>query len=452
MSLFVLVNIFAFSIIIFSFLDLNLAVAIYVAYQILVPGMMVNFAGISFSYNVINLLLLMMFLLHFCKKEERKLNFEVISPFLFLFIALLALTLVQWETPWEWQFNYWRGSFMQVCILSFIIWNRGIQEPKMLNYICWALFISFIISGIYGIYLMQLDGENQYASEMSEYFGIRDAVDFYSKSNDPRLGFSNAEKIQSTMAHPMTWALCLCFFFVLILTLIQKFNNIFYWLFLAFISFSILISGVRTAIAAMVIGVFYYLIRLKNFKLIALALGVIFCTTIIIVLNKDLSNIFTSFIDVSGRKSNVSGSSISMRLDQFNGALKEMEGHELFGKGYEWTSYYMEKIGDHPVLLDFESLIFVILCNSGIAGIFIWMTFFTSLFRTHRRLLYKRHSIYLLDTIVIVYLSYSIGTGEYGYLVFFSIFYSLLFTILYVQQNSPYSISLLQRKENSNLI
>lgn len=435
MTLIILVNIFAISIIVLSFFDLSLSIACYVAYLILVPGMQVPVAGISFSYNIVNSILLLSFLLHFYKDEGRRLSFVAVSPFLLLFFLLLFLSLFQEAVPWRWQFNYWRGAFMQVCILSFIIWNRGITQPRSLVYIRWALFISILISGIYGIYLMQLGGENPYTSQLSDYFGSRDAADFYSSSNDPRLGLSSAGKIQSTMDHPMTWALILCFSFLLEFVLMQKHRNSIYWIFIALISFNILISGVRTAIAAIIVGLFYYLIKLKSSKLIMVAAIIVFCISIAVVTSKDLTNIFTSFIDVSGNKSNISGSSIAMRLDQFNGALHEMKGNEMVGKGYEWTSYYMEKYGDHPVLLSFESLIFIVLCNSGILGLLIWTTFFILLFRTHRKLLLGNHDIYSLDTMIIIYLSYTMGTGEYDYLKFFAIFYTYMLAVLYVTQS-----------------
>ena len=78
--------------------------------------------------------------------------------------------------------------------------------------------------------------------------------------------------------------------------------------------------------------------------------------------NDDLSDIFVSFVDFSGTKSRMGGSSIPMRLKQFQGAIDEVIDHELvIGKGYGWTSYFKSKYGNHPIMRAFESFIFIVL-------------------------------------------------------------------------------------------
>ena len=121
-----------------------------------------------------------------------------------------------------------------------------------------------------------------------------------------------------------------------------------------------------------------------------------------------------------------------MRLDQLQGSLKEIKDHPMVGKGYNWNGFYRLKYGDHPVILAFESLIFIVLCNSGYLGAAIWIIFFLLLLRVHRRSLRKKENIFLVDALVIVYGAYAIGTGEYGYLSFFALYH--VFLILYLQK------------------
>jgi hypothetical protein len=313
--------------------------------------------------------------------------------------------------------------------MPLIIWNIFQNNAKILVYIKRSLIISFAIAGIYGLYLMHLNGMNPYTSFLAKTFSVTDAANIYS-SLGSRISFSNAGKIQSTMGHPMTWALYLCFIIVVFVLYAFREKSKAYLLILGLSVFNLLISGVRTGIAALIIGFIYFIIRNRQIKIVLSGIALVSLSYFVINSNKDLSNLFKSFTDVSGTKSNVEGSSILMRLVQLQGAISEISGSEMVGKGYGWNDYYISKYGDHPILLAFESLIFVVLCNSGIIGMFIWIIFFISLFKLHRNYLKNRQDIFLMDTFLIIYIAYSIGTGEYGYIQIFSVYYVFLIASL----------------------
>jgi hypothetical protein len=425
-----IIIVFAISIIVLSFVDLKLSVAFYISYLILVPNLQFQFAGVSISYNLVNMILLGVFLYQFLFKKKINLNYEIIIPFLFLYFSLLFLSIFTWGMPWSIQFNYWRFSFMQTCILPLIIWNISTTDQKSLIYIKWSLIISISIAGIYGLFLMKMEGLNPYSSIVSTYSGVEDAAETFANINEARLNFSNAGKIQSTMNHPMTWTLTLCFLTIVFTTMYLKTKRLILWVLIGLIGFNILISGVRTGIAALAIGFLYFLIQHRKIKLIVYTLLFLAVSAIIIQSNDDLSNLFKSFYDISGQKSEVHGSSISMRIEQFQGVLNEINGHEWTGRGYGWNGYYISLNGDHPVLLAFESLLFIVPCNSGIIGSFLWILFFIFLFRSHRKILNKKDDVFLMDSFVIVYVAYATGTGEYGYLSFFAIYYTFLVSYL----------------------
>lgn len=424
-----IIYIFAISIVVLAFIDLKLSIAVYIAYLILVPYLQFKIAGFPLSYNLINTLLLAVLLYQSLIKKSFNLNFQAITPFLLLYFSLLFISLLTWGMPWNIQFNFWRASFMQSCILSLIIWNLARSDVMTLIYLKRAFIISMTIAAIYGLFLMQMKGLNPYTSFISDYFGIKDSAEKFSQI-ETRLDFSTAAKIQATMIHPMTWTLMLCFSIIIFSAMYLKTKNKILWILIGLIGFNILISGVRTGIAAIVIGFMYYLIRYRKFKLIFVTIIFLFLVISIINTNENMKNIFTSFIDIKGTKSNVNGSSITMRLDQLNGSIEEIIGHELAGKGYGWNGYYMSLHGYHPVILAFESLLFVVLCNSGYIGLLSWIFFFLLLYRLHRKLLYEKTDILLMDTFVITFAAYSIGTGDYGYMSFFAIFHSFLFSYL----------------------
>jgi hypothetical protein len=339
------------------------------------------------------------------------------------------------DMPWNMQFDIWRASFMRTCIVSFIVWNIGLSDEKSLIYFKWAFIISMVIAGIYGLFLMRMNGLNPYTTLVTNYFGIEDAAENYSK-RESRLDFSTASKIQATMIHPMTWTLILCFTLIIFVVMYLKTKNRKLWLLIGLFAFNILISGVRTGIATLTIGIVYFLIRFRKFKLIFSILILLSLLTLIIQSNDSLSNVFASFIDVSGKKSDVQGSSIMMRLEQLQGSFDEIKGHELTGKGYGWTGYYISLNGKHPVILAFESLVFMVLCNSGYIGALVWIIFFILLYHLNRKLLHEKNDIYLMDVFIITYAAYATGTGDYGYISFFAIFYSFLLAYLMNIQRS----------------
>jgi len=419
------VVIFAFLIVVLSLIDLRLSIAFYISYLILVPYMQFKIAGFSLSFNLVNTLLLAVFIFQSQVNKRFKLNFQFISPFLFLYFSLLFLSLFTRIMPWSIQFNSWRASFMQTCFVSFTVWNLTIADRKFLVFFKWALIISLTISGIYGLFLMKMEGLNPYISILTDYFGKEDFSILYSEL-EIRLDFLTASKIQSTMGHPMTWCLMLCISIIMISAIYIETKNKALWIFIGLIAFNILISGVRTGIAALTIGFIYFLIRHRNFKLLLVSIIALILVAFIIQSNENLTNLFASFTDISGNKSVVSGSSITMRFEQLQGTINEIRGNELVGKGYGWTDYYFSLNGNHPVILAFESLLFMVLCNSGYLGLLVWILFFILLYQLNRKILTLKTNIYLMDTFIIVYALYSTITGEYGYMPFFAIFYSFL--------------------------
>lgn len=430
---FILYGIYIFLLTIFYnlFFNFRLSIALYISYLILVPYIDFRIGGLTLSYNIVEIIILFVFFFHFKKLKRAKLNFELIIPFLILFGALLFISLFTTEVPFNVQINSWRMVFLKTCIMTFIIWNTSLHDPKLLNYIKWSLIISVTIAGLYAILLTQLHGVNVYTSFLANYLQKNDVADVYANAVESRLSFSTAGKIQATMIHPMTWTFLLCLSFVIFLNHYLEKKNKIYLLLLSFIVFSILISGVRTGIGAVVIGYIYFLLRYRKLKIIFSSLLILMLLSVVVQSNKNLSNIFSSFVDVKGKNSEMNGSSIGLRLTQLDGALKEIENSPLVGKGFSWNGYYQMTRGDHPVLLAFESLIFIVLCNSGFIGLVIWILFFLYLLHLHRKLLRAKKDIYMLDFLVIIYLSYAIGTGEYGYLAIFGMFYAYLFAQFY---------------------
>lgn len=127
----------------------------------------------------------------------------------------------------------------------------------------------------------------------------------------------------------------------------------------------------------------------------------------------------------SRSSSEVGGSSIEMRLEQLDAAFDEVRNCMVFGKGYGYNSYYWTIHGTHPRLYSFESLIFVILCNYGLVGFLIWGIMFYKIFRFSKQMREKSLGLFII-LLLTYYVSFTCITGEYGYMKYFLLFYSLL--------------------------
>ena len=99
-------------------------------------------------------------------------------------------------------------------------------------------------------------------------------------------------------------------------------------------------------------------------------------------------------------------------------------------------------------MLFFESLIFVILCDSGIIGIILWIIMSIMILR------YNKRSVstitILLNTLFIFYIAYACITGEYGYMQYFILFYILMLgEDLYMEEEKNLDIENDEYIENS---
>jgi hypothetical protein len=433
------IYVFVAMILITAFINIKLSVSLYVSYLILVPYLNIPIGSFSVGYNFVNAVILLGFLYHQKTRKKRTLNFKFTLPFLFLFISQLFLGFFG-DLPFSIQLNMWRVNFMSIIFLSFVIWNLGIADKDFNKYMIISLIISFSIAGIYALFLTRLEGINPYTTFLSLYFGKEDFAERFATNPDRLVTtISNAPRIQSTAGHAMNWTVYTCLFIVFLFVLYiksdKKKSRLYLLLMILLYLLILFLAGVRTGIAALVIAFVYFMLVNRKFKYIAIG-GIIFITGINLILsNAELTNYFSTFFDITETKSNITGSSISMRLDQLQGAFVEIHRNPLTGHGYNWTVNYIgENLKTHPVLLAFESLVFTVLCNSGYLGMVVWIVFFTLLVRLNRQVLSSRADRMLINTLIVLYVAYSIGTGEYNYQQYFSIFYSFLLSYLYQLQ------------------
>ena len=149
--------------------------------------------------------------------------------------------------------------------------------------------------------------------------------------------------------------------------------------------------------------------------------------------NDVLSDYIQSIFDLKGSNELANGSNFSMRTNQLLAAFREMERNPIIGNGYSWHCYYLQTFGDHPELLAFESLVFTILCNSGILGVVVWGGYLFFLCFLPFYYLERKEDIYTIVSYVFYYIAFACVTGDFsGY--FFLWFYIIMFCLSYKEK------------------
>lgn len=431
-------------IVIMLFYRFRIGVASYLAYIFLVPYMKIDIGGILLQWNLINIIVLIAFFVHQKKLEikRNKYDWRPLLPFVIYFGFSLLLMPFQQDVPFSYAIDSWRVQVMKYMILPFVIWNDILIDKESLRLYRKITIGCIITAALYGLFLTTMPGVNPYMMVISAvngeefnlayaagYSGNREYEAFEEGDN---IKFSNDiilnderlfGRISSVFAHPMVFGLFLGFG---LLFLYRNKEHISKKL-LYFISLVILVDvidcGVRTVIVAMFVVILFLLIKLRKFKYVFIF---VITGTILwgIIANSPwLSNYLGSIIDESS--SNVGGSSLELRISQLNGCFHEIQDTLLAGKGFGWTGYFLSQNEEHPTMLYFESLILVILCNSGIIGVFLWIYMSAKIISFND--LNDRSTAAYLNSLLFFYLTYSCITGEYSYMQYFLLFYVLMF-------------------------
>ena len=404
------------------FVKLRIGLVLYLVYFFLVPYFNINFLGISLSWNFANILLLIAFVIDYYKHHGKvRLDLRPFYPFIFFYVMMLIMMPFQEFVPTDIALNSWRANMMTNLVLPIVMWNVSRYDPKIIRYSRNCMIIVIIVIVIYGIFLLTLNGLNPYVYFMAQ---INNA-----ELREAQFGEQMARliiKISSVFTHPMIFGLFLGLAMVYLYSLKDKIKPLFVYLLMFFIVVCIFLCGIRTPIGAMFLTVFFYLLMLRRIKPMIYVAVIGFIGYIIIENIPELSATIDSIFIKDSRQTNVEGSSIDMRMEQLNGCFREIQDCLIFGKGYEWCGYYMSIHDLHPVLLAFESLIFVVLCNSGIVGLCVWFITFVWLFRGVYRMNKNVNVTLFVITLAVYYIAYSAITGEYGYMKYFIIFYTLL--------------------------
>lgn len=407
-------------VLVLSFWNLKWGVVLFLMYMVLVPYMKLQFGGFELGQNLFNFAFLTSYFIY-ANKHMVRTDWRPLMPFVVYFIATLCVIPLQSHVPFGIMFNSWRVDIMSTLFLPFVMWNVAKAEPSSVKLFRNAMFVAIAIAVGYGLYLTTAGGVNPYIMLLINLMDVtQDMESYYEAEGEGRL----FGRISSVFVHPMGYAFFLGLSFIYVFQSRQYIKKIIIALLLIAIGASAITCGVRSVLGGLVIAVAYYFLMSKNYKMMIGVIAVALVVYAIADSIPELSKYIGSMADINNKKGDVSGSSVEMRLNQLEGAIKEGSKNPLFGLGYGWTGYYQSLKGYHPVCIAFESLIYVIICNSGIFGFFLWAYMVVKYLKINRRM--KLNENVLFDCLMVYYLSYSCITGEYGYMKLFLIFYVLM--------------------------
>lgn len=405
-------------IILMFFVKLRTGICLYVAYMILVPYMNINL-GINLQWNMVNTLLLVAFFFSCYKGKKAPISFKPFWPFLFLYVAQLMEMPFQHDVPFDYSFNSFRLNLMSYMILPFVIWNHAATDPELSGQLRKTVLICICIAFGYGLFLTTTDGQNPYQMLIMAANGEEWNAG-YAKVGEGRM----FGRISSVFGHPMTYGLFLGMALVYVYSVRECLNKYVGVVLILGIIAAIFLCGIRSPIGALFATVLVFLLLNHKVKLM-IQVAIVGCLGYAIISSvPDLNSYVESIF--SDDKSEVAGSSIEMRMEQFEGCLAEIRNNPIFGKGYDWVGYYKTNFGDHPVMLAFESLSYVVLCNSGFLGVVIWVVFLIRLYQSMKRNVKNKETLIMVLVLMAYYLAYSMITGEYGYMKYFMLFYTFI--------------------------
>lgn len=419
-----LIQLFPLLILFLSFYKIEYSILLFICYNVLVPLDGFTLGSIHLGNNFLFLILFISFAFRYKLSK-----LDLFSPFFFLYFTLFIFIFFEHRMSIGEQLNRYRQELMSVFILPIIIYISYLKGGLKLSSLKKAILLSAIISSVYAFLLSFLPyGLNPYLIYLEQNTEFVYMINY---SNDINRGIA---RIFSTMANPQSWALYLGF--ILYFTLFFIKNKALKIFLIILIGYNILFCGVRTVIVAVTLPLFYYALKTLKVKyFIYIFLGII-AVGWLTSINDGLHDYFLSFIN--DKRSSTAGSDMEMRLYQLEGVCDEIKQNPLFGNGFRWTAYYNENFGNHPKAFTFESLFFVILSCWGYAGIIIWGVFILFLIRKIQS--FPENMRLPLNILLIYYIIFSMVTGEYLYIVRFTLYYTIFY------------IFLLHKKKNAHVI
>ncbi|GAE86262.1 hypothetical protein GGR06_004061 [Bacteroides reticulotermitis] len=426
---------FFIAIIIFSFTKPKIAAALFTAYFLLVPIIKLQLGNISIGEKFLYLILILCFLIKY-RNKFKYVNYTPFKPFIFLFIMNFILIFIQDFMIFRASMERFFTTILSSLLYPMVLYSILIIEKDAIKILLGVLVSCFIIIVGYGLFLTTMPGVNPYLMLSLPSFGMEFneayALGYSALDTTTHMGTIDGRlfgRISSVFMHTMQYGLVLGLFFVLFIYLFRK-SKIKLFISISLIVLAVLTSGSRTPIGALLVTVGVVVLLLNKIRYLVMFL--LFITLAIVILPLISEEVSEYVFSIVNSNDNVKGSSLEMRIEQLNACFDIIKYCFWEGKGYAWSYEYMSRFVVHPKLLCFESLLFVVLCNTGVLGVIVWGIFGILYLKSITNVRDKAKQMLLLS-LFIFYIAFSCITGEYNYMKYFMLFYVFALGVSYSQ-------------------
>lgn len=430
-------TILSISILVFLFVKPQIGALLYLIYMFLAPYMYIG--GFMIYTKTTAALFLVLFILKFNKRVRRH-DLIPFRPYL-AFVGTQALLLLT-SSEVDFSIDQW---MLRISPFIFILFLHAciVVYPGSTRLFKWSLFCVMLVAVLYGLFLTTMPGLNPYKLLQLPLFG-REFNEAYAAGNSGLSDITDlAEgrlfgRISSIFDHPMTYGLNLGLFFIYCFYLFKDRKEILYIL-SGLILIAVLTSGVRTTLGAIIITILFGLLFLKKIKyFVYVGLVFILVINVLPLVYPEATDYVMSIIN--SQESSTKGSSVEMRIDQLMGSYKIVENDIIIGKGYGWTTWYNKNFGTHPTALWFESLIYVILVDSGLIGFVIWTILLLSFYKYITKNYNDRYQKLTLLSLFVYFIVFCCITGDFG-IQNVLVYYTILIGIMSLENRQKYESS-----------
>lgn len=393
-------------------------VALFIALMFIMPIFTLYLFGVRIGWNLVTLIILILYFVHY----RKTIQIWQIFPFLFILLAQGLLIPFHFsDEPVIYQLNMLRIDLMSL-ILPFVVINISVQNKNYKKLFGIFLYCAIIVNVLYGVSLLTTPGQNIYVDSLDILANWEETDQEAILDEGIRIfGYiSGCFKSATQFGSFLVFSLIYVIFDILNSNGIKK---IALGILIGLISILIMFCGARTALYTSIIAICFFLILRRKIKsfLIIIFIAIAAYVSILYFIPD-----YIGFILSIGDE-NIQGSTIGMRITQLKGCIESISDNFLVGNGFDWTHWYRTEIGRHPVMLSFESLLIMILCNNGLIGLFFWLLYIVIYILTCRKVCKNDSTSYIiLITLFFAFFVYAMMTGDYGCSSQLFVFYSFI--------------------------
>lgn len=308
---------------------------------------------------------------------------------LYLLVSLTIIFLSQ-TVPIKTQFQQ---LLTEIAMLVFVlqtfllVTDQPASAFSLRRIVCWVVIFNMFFCLFFEVML----GVNPAGMPLYILLGVDDNEFITDMIDVERGGMSF--RAQTVYRHPLSLGQ---YMLIILPVFLMKGKQTLKLVYAFFICSLIVLSGSRGAMAPMIL---ILLLSLKsnigaNLRKFSLFLMVVAVAVIFVPdkqwkhLNKEIEPFVASiqFWDDEKQKDNdIEGSSMELRINQFEAALDEISDNPIMGRGYGYRDYYIVKHNAlHPDLLGFESVLLLYLVERGWLGLlffFVMVGYIYKLFK-----------------------------------------------------------------------